>query len=294
LPLNALEDHSDDDTGRYFRVSLKLKVILKAMLLYVTAVKGISASQLARTLGVAYQTAFVLLHKLRETLLVSRDLTQLSGTVHVDGAHFSGRMRKPRQKKKKDKNQHRWRQGRTAYPQHPNRRIVMALRESFDGKGKGARRTIVECVPAEDDTHVRKLAHEYIVPNSIVMTDESPAYNGYLKSYQHFTVNHSTEFATKEGVSNNQAESFFTRCRRLVVGQVHRITPKYMLDYMNEMAWREDRRRVSPKEQLHELLELTLTTRKSQWWRGYWQGKHRSDELVFRGDDPPPVGVGLP
>jgi hypothetical protein len=141
---------------------------------------------------------------------------------------------------------------------------------------------------------VRKLAHEYIVPNSIVMTDESPAYNGYLKSYQHFTVNHSTEFATKEGVSNNQAESFFTRCRRLVVGQVHRITPKYMLDYMNEMAWREDRRRVSPKEQLHELLELTLTTRKSQWWRGYWQGKHRSDELVFRGDDPPPVGVGLP
>jgi hypothetical protein len=61
---------------------------------------------------------------------------------------------------------------------------------------------------------------------------------------------------------------------------IHRLTPKYMLDYATEVAWREDVRRTSTSLQVRQFLEMTLKKR-SRWWRGYWQGCHRPDEILF-------------
>ena len=93
--------------GRFFSVTsgtkfadhkLPLKKILMAMLIFCANVKGISACSLARQLGVAYQTGFVLLHKLRESIIENSSSVPLEGLVHIDGAHVSGRIRKPRVK----------------------------------------------------------------------------------------------------------------------------------------------------------------------------------------------------
>ena len=54
------------------------------------AVKGLSALQLARDLNVQYQTAFVLMHKMRQSLLDQRDETPLSGAVEIDGGYTNG------------------------------------------------------------------------------------------------------------------------------------------------------------------------------------------------------------
>ena len=48
---------------------LPLKVYLAAIALYANAVKGMFALQLSRDLGVQYKTAFVLAHKIRESLI---------------------------------------------------------------------------------------------------------------------------------------------------------------------------------------------------------------------------------
>jgi len=77
------------------------------MLLFAINVKGISACSLQRHLGVAYMTAFVLLHKLRESIVEERDISQLEGVVHIDAAHMSGRERKPRVKDPASKRQAR-------------------------------------------------------------------------------------------------------------------------------------------------------------------------------------------
>jgi len=53
---------------------LPLRVYLAAIAIYANAVKGISALQLARDLGVQYKTAFVLAHKIRESLMEQRGL----------------------------------------------------------------------------------------------------------------------------------------------------------------------------------------------------------------------------
>jgi hypothetical protein len=86
-----------------------------------------------------------------------RDTSQLEGIVHVDGAHMSGRKRKPRVKLPSTKRQARDRVPRDEDPQHRNRRIVMVLRQ-LGPPGQGAVRTIVEVVPAENEEHVQALS----------------------------------------------------------------------------------------------------------------------------------------
>ncbi len=261
---------------------LPLKTILMAMVLYANHVKGISASEMSRTLGVAYMTAFVLLHKLRESIVENADKTPLTGLIHIDGAHVSGRVRKPRVKLKTTQAQARTKIDAGANADHPNRRIVMVLREVDPDGVIGATRTVVEIVPVESQEWANKLAKQYIKKGARVMTDEHPAYGQFMARYEHATVNHSFEFSTDKGINNNQAESFFSRMRRMVWGQIHRLTPKYMLDYTTEIAWREDWRRRSTSMQVDELLGMALK-KKSTWWRGYWQGHHRQTEVFFAG-----------
>ncbi|OYV72792.1 MAG: hypothetical protein B7Z72_03985, partial [Gemmatimonadetes bacterium 21-71-4] len=77
---------------------LPLRVYLAAIAIFTNAVKGISALQLGRDLGVQYKTAFVLAHKIRESLMEQRDMSQLSGEIHMDGAYVNGYVR-PKNKK---------------------------------------------------------------------------------------------------------------------------------------------------------------------------------------------------
>jgi hypothetical protein len=215
-----------------------------------------------------------LLHKLREALTKKLDRTPLKGVIHMDGAHISGRVRKPRVKKAATKTQARDRLPYDSYPRHPNRRIAMAMRQLYPEKGKGAERTHVFIAHSEDQKVIMDLAKRFIAPGSELMTDELAGYTKVSKLHRHRTVNHSKEFSTDEGVSNNQAESYFARVRRFIIGQVHRVTPHYMGDYMNEMAWREDTRRDRPKEKLDWLVKASLGPW-SEKWRYYWRGRGR-------------------
>ena len=275
--------------GRFFSVTsgtkftdrkLPLKYILRAMLIFVANVKGISACSLARQLGIAYMTSFVLLHKLREGITDSAPEDQIDGLVHVDGAHVSGRQRKPRVKVPTNKAQARDRIDVAANPTHPNRRIVMVIRKVSEERGIGGLRTIVEVTRGETAQIARALAKKYIKKGAKVHTDEHPAYAEFQARYVHEAVNHSTHFSTDEGVSNNQAESFFSRMRRMVIGQVHRVTPRYMVDYAREIAWREDFRRDSPSILANKLAKACLS-RAGRDWRRYWQGDKRPGENLF-------------
>jgi hypothetical protein len=84
---------------------LPLRVYLGAVAIYTNAVKGLSALQMCRDLGVQDKTAFGLTHKLRESLLVQREETPLSGEVEMDGAYVGGHVRP--QNKKEERGQSR-------------------------------------------------------------------------------------------------------------------------------------------------------------------------------------------
>lgn len=277
--------------GRMFSVTsgtafadhkLPLRKLLQAMVLYMANVKGISACAMARIIKTTYQTAFVLLHKLRESIRINANLEPMDGLVQIDGAHVSGRLRKPRVKKPATKQQARDRVPAHAFPKHPNRRIVLVVREVSPEKGKGSKRTIVDIVQAEDEEAVIKVAKKYLKKGSTVWTDELAAYNVLGAYFDHRTVNHSREFSTDDGVNNNQAESFFSRMRRMIIGQVHRVTPVYMHNYVHEVRWREDSRRLDPRIMTRQLFSWVSLNQMSEW-RGYWQRSRKGDPDALDG-----------
>jgi hypothetical protein len=85
-------------------------------------------------------------------------------------------------------------------------------------------------------------------------------------------INHQDGYSL-DGACTNGAESYFSRLRRSELGHHHHIAGPYLLRYAQEMAWREDRRRVSNGEQVHGVVGLAMRCRPSVdfCWCGYWQ-----------------------
>ena len=84
-------------------------------------------------------------------------------------------------------------------------------------------------------------------------------------------------------VPGNQAESLFSRFKRMYYGQVHRISNEYLLNYANEIAYREDNRRTSNKAQFIDVLSRCLkTTNDNNEWCGYWQRKIIHQEVIWQ------------
>lgn len=68
-----------------------------------------------------------------------------------------------------------------------------------------------------------------------------------------------------------QAESFIARLRRMVSGQHHFVTARYLHQYAAEAAWKEDHRRMPNGMAFAQTVRLTMVSPVSRAWKGYWQ-----------------------
>ena len=269
--------------------------LLLAVFSFVINQKGLAALALRRIIGGQYRTSYTLLHKLREVIMIRQsEMQPLTGTVEMDGGHFSGVPRKGKKKAdntakksipKKYQDQHRTKEKASeTNPYHPNRRIIMVIRESFGVKGQGAGKTVVAVCKSENQKDIDGLVKKYVQKQSTIRTDELSAYsNVKLMGYTHETVNHSVEFVGPNGENQNQAESYFSRMRRAAIGVYHRITPKYMVDYASEIAWREDIRRTNTRDQFSLLVKAVFRAGVSVDWCNYSVGNRRKTEIMFVG-----------
>lgn len=209
---------------------LPLRVYLAAIAIYTNAVKGLSALQLGRDLGVQYKTAFVMAHKIRESLIEHRDETQLSGEIHMDGAYVNGTIR---EKNKKEDRIDR----RLAENQKETKRCVFVMRQKNN-------KTLTFVMKSENQTDVSKLAKDFVKKGSTICADESSPYDVLHAKFDTRRVNHAKEYRSDAGITNNLAESYFSRFRRMQYGQTHKFGNLYLANYANEAAYREDTRRL--------------------------------------------------
>ncbi|ABN74043.1 IS1595 family transposase [Actinobacillus pleuropneumoniae] len=252
--------------------------ILAATLLFANEVKGISAITMSRHLNISYKTAFVLCHKLREALFKTRDLTPLQREIHEDGTLINYKLRKANFKK----NQHKQRDKKTNYPKlRPTKRFIISLnqRASNDETLWGSNRTIVAMDYTENANIVLALNHRFVKAGSDIMCDENLAYKGLDFHYTRWSVNHKECYSAK-GVSNNLAESFNARFRDLHRGVHHKCDNKYALHYANQAAFMSDNRQKSNGELFSDILKRCLWILPLREWVGYWQGNHRTQELI--------------
>ncbi len=100
--------------------------------------------------------------------------------------------------------------------------------------------------------------------------DEATHWDALELAYRAHRINHSEAYSW-EGACTNQAESYFSRLRRAVAGQHHHVSHKYLHQYANEMAWREDHRRIDNGGLFRKALGSALHSPVSRTWKGYWQ-----------------------
>lgn len=233
---------------------LQVRDILAAIAIFVNGAKGYSALHLSRDLSVDYKTAFVLLHKVRESIELARGAGALSGNVEVDGAYFGGYV-KPANEKKDRKDL------RKKVHQSGKRQSVIVMRET-----KGRTLTYVTATEAQGVALVAaNVAH-----GSMVHADEASHWDKLAAHFPIKRINHQEAYS-KDGACTNQAESFFSRLRRAEVGIHHHIAGKYLGAYAAEMAWREDNRREANGTQFTMAICAVAAAPKSSQWKGYWQ-----------------------
>ncbi len=233
---------------------MALRDILAAIAIFVNGAKGHSALQLSRDLDCQYKTAFVLLHKLREALGVATGRSPLKGDIEIDGAYFGGYIKPANYK------EHRV-DRRTSLARNGKRQVVVVMRER-DGK-------TLPFVAKSENAGVPMIAAN-AAEGCTIYADEASSWDDLDARFLTKRINHSVCYSDGNACTN-MAESFFSRIRRAEMGIHHHIAGPYLHAYADEMAWREDNRRVSNGEQYLLATGAALTHPVSRQWKGYWQ-----------------------
>jgi transposase-like protein len=216
-------------SGTIFHDShLPLTMWFLAVLLICEAKKGMSASQLKRTLWGqnkgSYKTAWYLCHRIRAAMATA-EKTMLYGTVEVDETFIGGV-----QHGHQDKAGH----GKST------KQIVVGLRQ----RGGDVR------FFHADDVKSGTLA-QYIKENvsedvDVIVTDEYNSYPTAMKKIglteRHKTIRHKAKVYVDGDVYTNTVESAFSLLKRGIIGSWHRLSAKHLEAYLQEMEFRFNRR----------------------------------------------------
>jgi len=229
--------------------------LLAAICIFVNGAKGISALQLSRDLDCQYKTAFVLSHKIREAMSTEVHTGEmLDGHVEVDGAYFGGHIRPANHVENRVDR-------RKAEYQTGKRRVVVALRERKGRTLPFVTMTEPEGVP---------LAKENVSRTATMSADEASHWDQLHAGWIIDRINHSEAYSS-HGKHTNMVESFFSRLRRMVQGQHHHVSPKYLHQYANHAAWLEDNSRNDNGSNAYGVVEAAMEAPVSRVWKGYWQ-----------------------
>lgn len=228
--------------------------MLAAIAILANAAKGLSAMQLSRDLDVQHKTAWILSHKLREAMAAETADHMLSGIVEVDGAFFGGHIRP--ENRKEDRVDRRRSEHQTG-----KRRAVVVARQRKGRTLPTVHETEADGVPA---------VMGVISPGSTVHADEATHWDALHLRFKTGRINHSEAYSL-DGICTNQAESYFSRLRRMVRGQHHHVSGKYLHQYAEHAAWLEDNRHLDNGAMAKRVIGLALGHPVSRTWKGYWQ-----------------------
>jgi len=204
--------------------STPLRSWFHAMFLMASTRCGISAKQLEREIGVTYKTAWRIFTQIRSMLV---DNVVLEGSsVEVDETYVGG----------KDKNRHASKRGGVRGRGAIGKTVVMGLVER---KGK----VIAKVVPDVQASTLLPILKEKVLDRSIVYTDELPTYNRLnWMGYQHKRIHHASKVYVMGDIHTNTIEGFWSLVKRGISGVNHAVSAKYLQGYLNEYAFRYNRR----------------------------------------------------
>lgn len=216
------------------------------IVLMLNAKKGLSSLQASRDLGLRPMTTWSMMHRIRKAMATDQ-AELLKGIVEMDECYIGG---KPRKENKKDDDcdaggNPRGRGTKKeavvgAVERNGNVKIEQVSKMMLNAKG------LLAFVRKNIDT-----------AETLLVTDEYKAYNRMNKIIPHYSVNHSKEYV-KGDIHTNTIESFWAILKRGIIGQFHKVSKKYLQQYLDEFEYRYNRRDLATKDIFNNLLMRTI------------------------------------
>jgi transposase-like protein len=188
------------------------------------AKKGVSASQLSRSIKVAYKTAWYLCHRIRMAMseVEGPKVRGPGKTVEMEETYVGGPMRHVGSGYLGNK---------TMVLGAPERGGEVRLR--VERRSKGGDKNALHCFVAETTKP----------DTSRIRTDDNPGCVGIEDAdTRHESVNHSAEEWVRGDVHTNGIEGAWSLFKRSIVGSYHQVSAKHLERYLEEFEWRFNQR----------------------------------------------------
>ena len=207
-----------------------------AIYLFTHDKRGISATQLARTLGVSYYTAWLMLHKLREAMGTRDEEYLLKGIVEMDDAFFGASSENGKRGRGTDKTP-----------------AIIGVSLDNDGNPGYVK---IEVVDNVNGVSVVETAQAMVEAGSEIRTDGLSSYNALKKEgYEH----HPENFDPKNHPEHLRwLHVIVSNLKAFIAGTYHGLEKKHLQRYCNEFCYRFNRRRFD-NQLFNRLLSVSIS-----------------------------------
>src|SRR6185437_4583928 len=202
---------------------------LIALWMLVNCRNGFSSYEVGRALGITQKSAWFVLHRLR-LALQTKSLVKLGGPgseVEVDETFIGGKAR----------NMHpRVHQRRIVQGGPHDKTVVMGILE----RGGEVRAKVIS---NRRKPLIQREVRENVSPMSALFSDRLQSYEGLIRHYAHYMVDHAERYVDGK-VHTNGLENFWSLLKRGLKGTYVSVEPFHLFRYLDEQVFRYNFRKL--------------------------------------------------
>lgn len=220
------------------------KISIRTWLLVIfevcAAKNSVSAWEISRKYSITNESAWHMLHRIREAMKREPVAGLLRGTIIADETWIGG----------SPKNRHADKRNPNGGPGVTDKQPVLTL---VDYETRAVRSVAVADVTAE--TLGAVLDEQVEIDRSQLWTDSSSSYRTVGKRFNsHYTVDHSAGEYKRNGAGTNLAEGFFSHLKRSLDGTHHQVSREHLGRYLVQFDWLYTHCKATDSQRMRTLL----------------------------------------
>jgi transposase-like protein len=231
---------------------IPIETWLMVMVQMTSAKNGISSREVERMHDLTPETAWYMLHRLREAMKRDPLASLLSGTVIADETFIGGSVENMHKNKIKP-----MRIAPGGRRQAENKVPVLSLVHKETGEVRSA------VVPNVTGHTLRKVIAEQVdMAQTTLHTDSAGAYKTFAAELAgHESVNHVAGEYVRGDISTNRVEGFFSQLKRSIDGTHHHVSRTHLHRYVGEFDFRYSTCKMRDPERLQAMVDGTAGRR---------------------------------